>query len=84
MAARGVRHFVAATAVVAIVAYAALFARLDATLTPIRSDGYSYYVYLPSVFLYHDLSLERLANDSYGGIYPDFTGIRRWPSTGAG
>jgi hypothetical protein len=82
MAARGVRHFVAATAVVAIVAYAALFARLDATLTPIRSDGYSYYVYLPSVFLYHDLSLERLANDSYGGLYPDFTGIRRWPSTG--
>ena len=34
------------------------------------------------MFLYHDVTLEKLANDWYGGLYPDFTGIRRWPSTG--
>ena len=77
----GVRHFVAATALVAAAAYTAFFGRLD-SIPQIRSDGYSYYVYLPSVFLYHDVTLERLANDWYGGPYPDFTGIRRWPSTG--
>ncbi|MGI8671486.1 MAG: hypothetical protein ACR2LU_02645, partial [Luteitalea sp.] len=62
--ARGVRHFVAAAALLAAVAYAALYGQLDA-LPRIRSDGYSYYVYLPSVFLYHDASLEALANDWY-------------------
>ena len=78
--ARGVRHFVAAAALLAAVAYTALYGHLD-SLPQIRSDGYSYYVYLPSVFLYHDATLEPLANDWYGGPYPDFTGIRRWPST---
>ena len=56
MAARGVRHFVAATAVVAVAAYIAIytFSLADA---PIRSDGYSYYVYLPATFIYGDPSL---------------------------
>ena len=79
--AHSVRHFVAAAALVAAVAYAALYGRIDSPPT-IQSDGYSYYVYLPSVFIYHDVSLEALANDWYGGPYPDFTGIRRWPSSG--
>ena len=78
--ARGVRHFVAAAALLAAVAYTALYGHLD-SLPQIRSDGYSYYVYLPSVFIYHDATLETLAHDWYGGTYPDFTGIRRWPST---
>jgi hypothetical protein len=78
--ARGVRHFVAAAALLAAVAYTALYGHLDSP-APIHSDGYSYYVYLPSVFLYHDATLETLANDWYGGPYPDYTGIRRWPST---
>ncbi len=78
--AAGVRHFVAATAVLAALAYVALYGRLD-SVPQIRTDGYSYYVYLPAVFLYHDPSLETLANDWYGGPYPDYTGIRRWPST---
>jgi hypothetical protein len=78
--ARGVRHVVAAAALLAAVAYTALYGRLD-SVPQIRSDGYSYYVYLPAVFLYHDPSLETLANDWYGGPYPDYTGIRRWPST---
>ena len=81
MAARGVRHFVAATAVVAVAAYIAIytFSLADA---PIRSDGYSYYVYLPATFIYGDPSLEALSRDWYGGAFPDFTAIRRFPSTG--
>jgi hypothetical protein len=44
------RHFVAATAVLALVAYVALYGRLGGA-EPIKSDGYSYYVYLPSWFI---------------------------------
>jgi hypothetical protein len=79
--ARGLRHFVAAAALLAAVAYAALYGPLDSP-PPIHSDGYSYYVYLPSAFLYHDATLDALARDLHGGAYPEFTGIRRWPSTG--
>ena len=57
-----VRHFVAATAVVAILAYAGLYGRLGGPV-PIQSDGYSYYVYLPSWFIYHDVSLDAIAQD---------------------
>jgi len=76
----GVRHFVAAAAVAAALAYTSLYGQLY-PYPQIHSDGYSYYVYLPSVFIYHDVTLEKLANEWYGGPYPDFTGIRRWPST---
>ena len=82
MAARGVRWFVAAAAAAALIAYAALYGRLAADPPPIRSDGYSYYVYLPAAFIYEDPSLEALSREWYGGGFPDFTGIRRWPSTG--
>jgi len=58
MAARGVRHFVAATAVLAVAAYIVIYSRGWAD-PPIRSDGYSYYVYLLSAFLYHDLDFDR-------------------------
>ena len=78
--ARGVRHFVAAAALLAAVAYAAIYGPLPIA-EQIHSDGYSYYVYLPSLFIYHDPTLTALADDWYGGPYPDFTGIRRWPST---
>jgi hypothetical protein len=79
--ARGDRHFVAAAAVAAAVAYTALFGHIHG-LPQFQSDGYSYYVYLPSTLIYHDVTLEALADDWYGGRYPDPTGIRRWPSTG--
>ena len=79
--ARGVRNYVAAAALAAVAAYTALFGHLH-ELPQFGSDGYSYYVYLPSVLIYHDISLETLAADWYGGRYPDYTGIRRWPSTG--
>jgi hypothetical protein len=48
---------------------------------PIRSDGFSYYVYLPSWFLYHDTTLSAVARDCCGGLYPAYTAIIRWPST---
>jgi hypothetical protein len=48
---------------------------------PIRSDGFSYYVYLPSWFLFHDTTLSALARDCCGGVYPAGTAIIRWPTT---
>ena len=81
MAARGVRWFVAVTAVVAVAAYSVVYLRAYAD-APIRSDGYSYYVYLPATLLYHDPSLDALSRDWYGGAFPDFSAIRRWPATG--
>jgi hypothetical protein len=50
--------------------------------TPIRSDAYSYFVYLPSWLLYHDASLQSVADDCCGGEFPAFTAIVRWPATG--
>jgi hypothetical protein len=50
--------------------------------TPIRSDAYSYFVYLPSWLIYHDATLQAVADDCCGGEYPAFTAITRWPSTG--
>ncbi len=47
----------------------------------IRSDGFSYYVYLPSWFLYGDTTLADVARDCCGGFYPENTGIFRWPGT---
>src|SRR5437868_2167629 len=77
---RAVGHFVAAAGLLAAVAYTALFGALHAR-DRIQSDGYSYYVYLPSIVIYHDYSLTLLANDWFGGACPDFTAVRRWPST---
>jgi hypothetical protein len=79
--ARAVRHFVAAAALIAAVAYTALYGRIH-SLPHFSSDGYSYYVYLPAVFIYHDVTLEKLGQDWYGGTYPDAAGVRRWASTG--
>jgi hypothetical protein len=81
MAARGVRHFVTATAVLAVAAFVFIYTSVPVD-PPIRSDGYSYYVYLPATFLYGDPSLDRLSHDWFDGMFPDFTGITRWPATG--
>jgi hypothetical protein len=68
-------------AVVAFAAYVGVYSRAEGD-APIHSDGYSYYVYLPATIIYKDPSLAALADDWYGGVYPDFTGIRRRPDTG--
>ena len=49
--------------------------------TPIRSDAFSYFVYLPAWLLYHDASLQTVADDCCGGEFPDFTAIVRWRGT---
>lgn len=48
---------------------------------PIRSDGFSYYVYLPAWFIFHDPSLGALARDCCGGEFPSYSAIIRWPGT---
>jgi hypothetical protein len=48
---------------------------------PIRSDGFSYYVYLPSWFIFHDGTLTAVARDCCGGEFPAYTAIIRWPGT---
>jgi len=73
--------FIAATALVAVAAYVAVYSRAGGD-APIHSDGYSYYVYLPATLIYKDPSLTALADEWYGGVYPDFTGITRRPDTG--
>jgi hypothetical protein len=49
--------------------------------TPIRSDGFSYYVYLPSWFIFHDPTLAATARDCCGGEFPSYSAIIRWPGT---
>jgi hypothetical protein len=49
--------------------------------TPIRSDAFSYYVYLPSFLLYQDPTLQSVADDCCGGEFPTWTGMIRWPRT---
>jgi hypothetical protein len=48
---------------------------------PIRSDGISYHVYLPSLVLHGSPRLWPVADDQYGGAFPEHTGILRWPNT---
>lgn len=75
------RRFTALTGVVAIAAFAALSIGRPG-LTPIRSDGYSYHVYLPAWLIYNQLDIGSVADDCCGGEFPGFTAITRWPSTG--
>lgn len=49
--------------------------------TPIRSDAFSYYVYLPAWAIHHDGSLQATADDCCGGEFPAYTAIVRWPFT---
>jgi hypothetical protein len=75
-------HFITLTAVLGIAAYTAIYS-LNLADLPIRSDGYSYFVYLPNWLLHGDVSLESVARECCGeATYPDFTGILRWPSSG--
>jgi hypothetical protein len=71
---------VLAAALLCVAAYVFIYATGRAT-TPIRSDGYSYYVYLPAWFIYHDPSLASVARDCCGGEFPAFTAIIHWPGT---
>lgn len=71
---------VAAAAVLCLAGYAWVYGAGLADAV-IRSDGFSYYVYLPSWFLYQDTTLAEVARDCCGGVYPDNSGMLRWPGT---
>src|SRR4051812_32857336 len=71
---------VAAAALLCVAGYVFVYATGLAD-PPIRSDGFSYYVYLPSWFIYHDTGLGAVARDCCGGEFPAYTAIIRWPGT---
>jgi hypothetical protein len=75
-----VKTVIAAAAAACLAAYVFVYATGLAP-APIRSDGFSYYVYLPSWFLYHDATLASVADDCCGGEFPAYTAIIRWPGT---
>ena len=74
------RRVVLISAALCLAGYVWIYATGVADL-PIRSDGFSYYVYLPSWFLFGDTSLAAAARDCCGGEFPEFTAIIRWPET---
>jgi hypothetical protein len=74
-----VKLLLAAAAAVCLAAYVYVYGTGLAP-TPIRADGFSYYVYLPSWFLYQDTTLASVADDCCGGEFPD-AAIIRWPGT---
>ena len=71
---------VVAAAALCLAGYVFVYATGRAA-APIRSDGFSYYVYLPSWFIYHDTTLAAVARDCCGGEFPAYTAIIRWPGT---
>jgi hypothetical protein len=77
----GDRYFIWLVVLTAIAGYIWIYAAGLAE-TPLRSDGFEYYVYLPAVVIHHDPTLERFASDCCGGTFPGPIGIWRWPSTG--
>ncbi len=73
--------FVGVVAILGIMALILIYP--DGTpMPPIRSDGVGYYLYLPATFLYHDLSLQSIAVDQFGGSIPIWTGAELWGETG--
>lgn len=74
------KKVVFAAALLCVVGYIFVYATGRASV-PIRSDGYSHYVYLPSWLIYGDPSLSAVADDCCGGEFPAFTAIIRWPGT---
>jgi hypothetical protein len=80
VAGRILRHFVGIVGVCGLAGYLWLFTRPSAD-PPIRADGYNYYLYAASWVVYHDASLDAVAQDWNGGVFPDFSGILRWPGT---
>ncbi len=77
----GTRAFPAVVAGLAVGAYIHLYAT-GMIATPVRSDGFSYYAYLPSWVFFHDTSLEEYSRACCGGAFPAWSGIRRVDSTG--
>ena len=78
----GERVFLWVVAAAAVAAYVVIYSQ-HLNDPPIRSDGYSYYVYLPASLIYDDPSLQILAEQCCNGTFPSSSGITRWGGTGA-
>ena len=79
------RLYGAVLGVIGVLAVAATVWIYTANLTyygggPIRSDGVGYYVYLPALFLDHDLTMRRTGARSFGGDPAYIPGVR-WVRT---
>ena len=74
------KRAIVAAAILCVAGYVFVYATGRAN-PPIRSDGYSYYVYLPAWLIYGDTSLSAVARDCCGGEFPAHTAIIRWPMT---
>ena len=61
--------FVAVTTALAALSITVIYAKI-LPYPPIRSDGFGYYLYLPAIFIYQDVGLEKL-NAAWGGIPPE-------------
>lgn len=77
---RALRLFAPAVGVLGLVALV-LFYRANPTLTPIRSDGYGYHLYLTALFVQHDLSLRTEAAE-WGADMPYELGLTLDEGTG--
>ena len=71
-------RFVLIAAIACLVGYIYVYASGRAD-TPVRSDAFSYYVYLPSWLLFHDATLQAAADECCGGTFPFWTAIYRAP-----
>jgi len=71
---------VLAVGILAVSAYAVIHV-IPSKGDPVKSDGFSYYVYLPAWVLYTDPTLEHLSNRRFGGAFPGWSGLTRWPGT---
>ena len=80
MTSRARSPLVPALALICLAGYVFVYATGRAG-PPIRSDGFSYYVYLPAWFIYGDPRLSSVANDCCGGEFPEFSVIVKWPRT---
>ena len=60
------RHFITIIGAIALLTYVVVYTVPLFDSLPIRSDGYSYYVYLPSWLIHHDPTLESVAADCCG------------------
>ena len=74
------RAVVGVVAALAVAGYAFIYSSGRAG-PPIRSDGFSYYVYLPAWFIHRDTTLRTTARACCEGDFPGYTGMFRWPGT---
>jgi hypothetical protein len=74
-------RFLTAAALACLIGYVYVYTSVR-TDSPVRSDAYSYYVYLPSWLIFHDPSLRAVADDCCGGSFPYWTAIHRARSRG--